>query len=70
MLKITKHKNNHVELHLGTYFRGFVSKAAGFFLLLLSIVILVTTLKGFVDDELTKVVTPVTLCILFGIFRV
>lgn len=68
MLDITKHKNNHIELHLGAYFRGFISTISGFFVLCFSGAVIFILAKDPIADMATKAITLVILIALIGIF--
>jgi len=67
MLQITKHKNDHIELHLGPYFRGFLSTLAGFFIVLVIFAILVILIKDPIQSTSVKAGSVVGLIILLGI---
>lgn len=68
MLEITQHKNNHIELHLGAYFRGFISTISGFFVLCFSGAVIFILAKDPIADMATKAITLVILIALIGIF--
>lgn len=67
-MHLVKHKNNHIELHLGAYFRGGISTFSGMIIFFLMLALIMILAKDLIANDSQKILTVLTLIVFIGVF--